>query len=282
MTLQIEIRLRSLSKRPGDHSGLADPSGGAFRAETFLLLEEEGSSTRVGQGESHPPLLENMRKVAAASQTKTGPWLTASTEMGALAVRPTENQVQPITWWAGSRFSPRASRKECNPVNTFISAYDLLSPQKENISLIRFCYEKCLNENMTAINSIHLHNTKRLAELLIICKALTQDWAPLRLRLFVCTCTPEPSNTPNLRNMPTPSKPERALCTLISTSKTRHPRCSRQEDLPRADGRCLGEWYFVWPAWVCIHQLHAHVTWKRDFNSTVLFPRVSNRLEPNC
>lgn len=65
---------------------MADPPGGAFRAENFLLLEAEGCSTRVGQGESHPPLLENMRKVAAASKTKTGPWLTASKEMGALVV----------------------------------------------------------------------------------------------------------------------------------------------------------------------------------------------------
>lgn len=132
-------------------------------------------------------------------------------------------------------------------MKTFISAHDLFSPRTENISLIRFHYEKCLNENTTAINSIHLHNTRRVAELLIVCRRQHRT-EHLRVRLLMCTCTPEPSNTPNLWNTPTPSNPERALCalcSLMSSSKTRHPCCSRREDLPRAAGRCLGEWHFV-------------------------------------
>lgn len=186
-------KVKDLNEETGRSSWTDWPTRWGFKSREFLLLESERCSTRASQGETRPTFAGKHEKVAAASKTKTGTWLTASKKTGASVGRPTESQVQPIIRRSSKRILSRSLQEGTQPCeNLHFCSWPFFSPT-ENISLIRFHYEKCLNENMTAINSPHLHKTKCSAELLIVSKTLKQDWALLCLHLFVCTCTPKPS-----------------------------------------------------------------------------------------
>lgn len=80
-----------MTKKQGDHPGLTDPPGGALRAENFSCWSQKDAAQEQVREKLDPPLLENMRKVAAASKTKTGTWLTASKKTGALVGQPTQS-----------------------------------------------------------------------------------------------------------------------------------------------------------------------------------------------